>query len=210
MSKLILLGGGGHCKSVLDSALRMKTFEEIVITDPHIKQGTEILGCSVVGNDDRLEQLHQEGFEYAFITVGSVSINPLREKLADKINSLGFKIPVIQAPSAITASSAIIGEGTFIGKNSVVNADSIIGKHCIVNTGAIIEHECIVNDFAHISVGAVLCGEVVVGKNSLIGSRSVVIQGLRIGNNCIVGAGAVVNKSIPDQCTAIGVPARII
>lgn len=206
----MLIGGGGHCKSVLDTALRMNTFEEIIITDPDIKSGAKILGRSVVGDDDCLNQLRREGFDYAFITVGTVGNSPLREKLADKAASLGYKFPVIRDPSAIVADSASVGEGTFIGKNVVINVESKVGKHCIINTGAIIEHECEVGDFSHISVGTTLCGKVNIGGNCMIGSGSTVIQRVNIGNNSIVGAGAVVNKDLPAQCAAAGVPARIL
>ena len=210
MSKLVLIGGGGHCKSVLDVALRMNLFEDIVITDPDVKPGTQILGCSVVGSDDRLEQLRQEGFDHAFITVGSVRVDPLREKLVHKVSSLGFMFPIIQDLSAIVADSAAVGEGTFIGKNVVINAEARIGRHCIINTGAIIEHECNISDFSHISVGTTLCGKVQIGRNCMIGSRSTVIQCVNVGNSCVVGAGTVVNKDLPDDCTAVGVPARVL
>ena len=63
MSKLVLIGGGGHCKSVLDSALAMNKYTEIVITDPEIKPGTEVLGCTVVGSDDILSELRRQGFD---------------------------------------------------------------------------------------------------------------------------------------------------
>ena len=72
MGKLVLIGGGGHCKSVLDAALRMNEFEEVVITDPEIEPGSQILGCSVVGDDTCLDQLRHDGIDYAFITVRSV------------------------------------------------------------------------------------------------------------------------------------------
>lgn len=210
MSKLVLIGGGGHCKSVIDAAKRMNCFDEIVITDPNIKRETKILGCRVVGTDDSLEELFQQGFEYGFVTLGSVKITPIREMLACKIEKIGYKFPIIQDPSAIVSDSAIIGDGTFIGKNVVINSDTKIGRHCIINTGAIVEHECDICDFTHISVGTTLCGEVKIGKNCMIGSRSTVIQCLNIGDNCVVGAGAVVIKDMPEKCTVVGVPARIL
>ena len=205
MSKLVLIGGGGHCKSVLDVALRMNEFEEIVITDPDITPGSQILGCSVVGDDSYLDQLRRDGFEYAFITVGSVQINPLRERLANKATSLGFKFPIIQDPSAIVADSAIIEDGTFIGKNVVINAEANIGKHCIINTGAIIEHECSVGDFSHISVGTILCGEVSVGNSCMIGSGSTVIQCLNIGNSVVIGANSTVLTDVEDNMKCYGI-----
>ena len=205
MSKLVLIGGGGHCKSVLDVALRMNEFEEIVITDPDIAPGSLILGCSVVGDDRCLDQLRHDGVDYAFITVGSVQINPLREKLAKKATSYGFKFPIIQDPSAIVAGSAVIGDGTFIGKNVVINAEANVGKHCIINTGAIIEHECGVGDFSHISVGTILCGEVSVGDNCMIGTGSTVIQCINIGNSVVIGANSTVLTDVGDNMKCYGI-----
>ena len=209
-NKLVLIGGGGHCKSVLDAALKMEKFSSIVITDPVIPIGIKVLGCEVVGTDDFLAGLRQDGYEYAFITVGSVSVNSLREKLTTKVATLGFKFPTIIDPSAVVSASAVVGEGTFVGKNVTINADVKIGQHCIMNTGSIIEHECDVQDFAHISVGSILCGEVSVGKSSFIGAGSTVLQCLKIGEKTVIGAGAVVNKDIPSNCTAVGIPAKVI
>lgn len=210
MSKLVLIGGGGHCKSVIDVAKRMNCFDEIVITDPNLEKGIKVLGCTVSGKDDCLEELYRQGFEYAFVTIGSVKLNPLRERIADKVAALGFSFPVIQDPSAIVSDSAIIEPGTFVGKNVIINAEAKIGKHCIINSGAIIEHECNIGDFSHISVGTTLCGEVRIGKNCMIGSRSTVIQCVNIGDNCVVGAGAVLIKDLPNNSTAVGVPAKTI
>ena len=210
MSKLVLIGGGGHCRSVLDCIKRMDCFDEIVITDSSLEPGTKIMGCTVMGNDDCLEQLKRQGFDYAFVTVGSVKVNPIRERIADHVSSLGFIFPVIQDPSAVVSDSATIGGGTFIGKNAVINSCARIGEHCIINTGAIIEHDCIVESFTHVSVGATLCGKVKVGRNSMIGAKSTVIQCVNVGDNCVVGAGAVIIRDLVSDSTAVGVPARII
>ena len=209
MSKLVLIGGGGHCKSVIDAAQRMNYFDEIVITDPKLEKGSYVLGCLVVGTDDYLDELYHRGYEYAFITIGSVKINLLRERMAETVSAFGYKFPIIRDPSAIVSEHTVIGNGTFIGKNAVINAETRIGKHCIINTGAIIEHESIIGDFTHVSVGTVLCGEVRIGKNCMIGSRSTLIQCVNIGDNCLVGAGAVVINDLPKNSIAVGVPAKI-
>lgn len=204
-NKLVLLGGGGHCKSVLDAALSMGTFDKIVVTDPIIPKGTKVLGCEVVGTDDCLGHLRNDGYDYAFITIGSIQVNPLREKLADKAVDFGFKFPVIIDPSATLSDSAVVREGTFIGKNAIINAEVKIGRHCIVNTGAIIEHECRIEDFSHISVGTILCGEVSVGRNCMIGTGSTIIQCLRIGNKVVIGANSTVLTNVEDNMKCYGV-----
>ena len=210
MKNLVLIGGGGHCKSVLDAALSMNEFDKIVITDSDLKPGTRILDCEVVGNDAMLPQLKDDGFGYAFITVGSIKSCALRKKLAEMAESLEFLFPVIKDPSAVISEYTKIGEGTFIGKKAVINADAVIGRHCIINTGSIIEHECRIGDFVHAAVGAILCGNVEVEDGCFIGTGTQVIQGISIGRNSVIGAGAVVNKNLPDNCTAVGVPAKVI
>ena len=203
--KIVLIGGGGHCKSVLDAALRMGQYTEIVITDPIFEKGTSISGCAVVGDDSVLPELKNIGFEYAFITVGSIADPKLRITLARKAERLDFKIPVIIDPSANVSASASIGEGTFVGKNAVVNADARIGKHCILNTGCIVEHECSVCDFTHVSVGAILCGNTHVGRESFIGAGATVIQGIRIGSQTIIGSNSTVLSDVEDNMKVYGI-----
>lgn len=204
-NKLVLIGGGGHCKSVIDAAFRMKIFSDIVITDPAIPIGTKIMGCEVVGADDCLEKLKDSGYGYAFITVGAVMITSLREQLADKAVGINFRFPTIIDPSAIVSDTAVIGEGSFVGKNVVVNSEVKIGRHCIINSGAIIEHECIIGDFSHVSVGAIMCGETEVGRNSLIGAGSTIIQSIHVGNNVLVGANSTVLTDVEDNQKCYGI-----
>ena len=205
VNKIVLIGGGGHCKSVIDTALRMREFAEIVITDSNIPQGTRILGCEVVGTDDCLPKLKENGFESAFITVGSVKNDNSRSIIADKLEKLGFSFPHIIDPSSIVSTSANIGDGTFIGKGVVVNSSCEIGKFCIINTGSIVEHECYVGDFSHISVGTILCGEVRVGKNCMIGAGSTIIQGVSIGDNTLIGANSTVLGNVLSDRVRYGI-----
>ncbi|SCW81973.1 sugar O-acyltransferase, sialic acid O-acetyltransferase NeuD family [Lachnospiraceae bacterium C10] len=206
--KLVLLGGGGHCKSVLDAALRMDIFDSIVITDPNMPVGSEVFGCKVVGTDDCLKQLRRDGFNLAFITVGSVKVSNVREHLVEKAKRHGFAFPIIKDPSAIVSDRVEIGEGTFVGKGVAINADTTVGAHCIINTGAIVEHECRIGDYSHISVGTVLCGAVNVGRNSLVGAGSTVIQCVSVGNNVTVGANSTVLSDVENNSTVYGVVNR--
>ncbi len=204
-NKLVLIGGGGHCKSVIDTAKRLSRFDEIVVTDPIISIGESILGCKVVGSDDSLGMLREIGFDYAFITVGCVNVSSTREKLVDKAKVFGFKFPTIVDPSSVVSESAFIGEGAFLGKNVIINAGSTIGRHSIVNSGSIIEHDCEVGDFSHVSVGTIICGDVIIGENSMIGAGSTIIQSVRIGNHVLIGANSTVLTNVPDNAKEYGV-----
>ncbi len=200
----MLLGGGGHCSSVLDCLISTNNFDDVVILDSNMKIGSKVLDCSVVGDDSKLYDLKKAGFEYAFITVGSIKDTNVRRKLYRLVSSMEFKIPIVCDQSSKISEYANIGEGTFIGKNAVINANAIIGNHCIINTGSIIEHDCYVGDFSHVSVGAAICGNCKVGSDSFIGAGSTVIQGVTIGANVTVGAGSTVLHNIGDNVVVAG------
>lgn len=198
MDKIIILGNGGHAKSLIDIIERENVYEVAGYVVNDQKAETMDEEYPLLGSDADLEQIFQTGIKNAAIGVGFLGKSGLREKLWRNLKEIGFFLPVICDPSAVLARNVKIGEGSFIGKGSIVNADAVIGKMCIINTGAVIEHECEVGDFSHVSVGSVLCGNVKVGSSSLVGANATVIQGMSIGNNCIVGAGTTIRKNLKD------------
>lgn len=211
MKKILLVGGGGHCKSVIE-ALRSNiiVYDEIAIVDCREKIGQQINGVNFIGEDSGLEYLYEQGYSDAFITLGSIGHAEKRIKLFDMIREIGFNIPVIRDRSSVIAEDAVIEEGVFIGKGSVINSGAHIKEGCIVNTSSIIEHDCQIGRYVHIAPGSVLCGEVIIGDNTHIGANATVIQGIRIGQNAIIGAGSVIIKDICDGVTVAGNPGKVL
>jgi sugar O-acyltransferase (sialic acid O-acetyltransferase NeuD family) len=208
MSKLLLIGGGGHCKSVLDSLLETKQFAAIGIVDVRNNIGTQIMGTPIVGCDDDLRQLFVNGYRYAFVTVGSIGNPQLRINLFHLIEEIGYEIPNIIDPSATVSRHAELSTGIFVGKQAVVNAGAAIHRGAIINTGAVVEHDCVVGEFAHISPGAVLCGQVNIGRHTHIGANSVIKQQLNIGEDVMIGMGSVVLRDVAARTTAYGNPCK--
>jgi sugar O-acyltransferase (sialic acid O-acetyltransferase NeuD family) len=205
---IVLIGGGGHCRSVLDSLNSIDEYEEVIITDPNIPAGTNIDGVIVVGDDDILPDLFSRGIKKAFITIGSVGDRKsieLRQQLFNKVTAIGFEVPSVIDKTALVSKNAKIHDGVFVGKKAIVNAGAEIGKMAIINTGAIIEHECSVGAFSHVSIGAVLAGQAEVGEGAFIGANSTVIQCRKIGANSVIGAGSIVLSDVPANTTVVGV-----
>ncbi len=202
--KLVLVGGGGHCKSVMDSAKSTNKYECIVTTDNTVSE-CKFINLNVVGNDDILIKLFDEGYCLGIVTVGSIESTALRRELANKLIEIGFKLETIIDPSATVSNYSKIGNGCFIGKKAIVNADSKIGDNVIINSGAVIEHDCIIGDFSHISVNSVICGGVLIGNDTFIGANSTIIQSVRIGSKCVIGAGSLILKDVPNGMKVYGV-----
>ena len=195
MEKIIILGKGGHAESLVDIVERENKYEIAGYVVNDIEE-VEYEKYPIIGRDQDLERIFKNGIRYAALGIGYLGKSDLREKLWNKLKTIGYVFPVICDPSAVLAGNVKLGDGTMVGKGAIVNANAAVGKMCIVNTGAIIEHDCVVEDFSHIAVGSVLCGNVRVGRASFIGANATVIQGKCIGNKCIVGAGTVVRKNV--------------
>ncbi|MDE6604103.1 MAG: acetyltransferase [Lachnospiraceae bacterium] len=199
MEKIVILGNGGHARSLTDIIERENRYEIVGYVVNENDTDMSDSKYPRLGGDAQLGQIFQSGIKNAAVGVGYMGNSCLRERLWAQLKQIGFFLPVICDPSAILAGDARIGEGSFIGKGSIVNTNASIGKMCIINTGAIIEHDCEVEDFSHISVGSILCGNVKVGAASFVGANSTVIQGTSIGKNCMVGAGTTIRKNLKDN-----------
>lgn len=209
MERIILIGAGGHFKVVADIIKDQYDIIGVTDADP-IKQDKDFYGIKVLGTDEILPDLLENGTVNAFITIGSVGDNTLRAELYLKAQILGFNMVNVISPQSIISDSVVIGRGNFVADGVIIHADSIIDNNVILNTGCIIEHDCKIKDHVHVSIGARIAGSVVIGESTYVGMGASIIQGIRIGKNCIIGAGAVVINDIQDNSVCVGVPAKVI
>ena len=188
MDDIILIGYGGHAKSVADCIEREKKYRIVGYTD--LEEHESIY--KYLGKDDILEEMYMNGIRNAAVGIGYMGKGNLREKLYKRLKEIGYNLPVISDPSSIVSTTAKIEEGVFVGKGAIINADAVVEKMVIINTKALVEHECVVREYSHVAVGAVLCGQVTVGKACFIGASATVIQGRTIKPETIIPAGAII------------------
>jgi len=207
--EIILIGGGGHCKAVIDVIETENKYQIVGIIDTSDKFGQKILKYKVIGNDNDITKL-AEKYKYFFITVGHINSPSLRIKLFDIVKREGGQFPVIISPDAHVSKYAEIQEGTIVMHHAIINADSKIGINCIINNKALIEHDCEIKNNCHISTNAIINGGIQIGENCFIGSHSVLKQYINITSNTIIGAGAVVTKDITEKGVYFGIPVKKI
>ena len=208
LNSLILLGGGGHAKVLIDLINQRNDYQISGILDPILEVGKQIKGVSVLGTDAELSKLHDQGISNVAIAVGSVKCNLLRKTLFEKSQKSGFKIPALVHPRSIVSADVKISEGVQIMAGAIIQTDTTLGEGAVINTGVQVDHDCRIGSQVFLSPGVVLSGGVSVGDNVFVGAGAVVIQGVRIGENAVIAAGAVVIQNVEDGALVKGVPAR--
>jgi sugar O-acyltransferase (sialic acid O-acetyltransferase NeuD family) len=169
--EILLIGGGGHCKSVIDVIEQEGKYTIVGIVDKKELLGTKVLNYEVIACDNDLESLFQK-YKYACVTVGQIQSNSLRVKLFTKLKDIGFTLPAIISPLAYLSKYATLDEGTVVHHHALINSAAKIGKNCIINSKALIEHDVRVGDHCHISTAAVVNGGVVIENGSFFGSNA--------------------------------------
>ncbi|WP_455592374.1 acetyltransferase [Bacteroides sp.] len=193
MNPLILVGGGGHCKSVIDVA-ESAGYTIMGILDLPENVGKSILGYPVLGTDDDILALVDKA-DFV-VTVGFIKDAALRIRIHDRIYASGGHLATLIASTAYVSKYATIGEGTVIMHKAFVNAGARVGCGCIINTFANIEHDALIGDYCHISTGAMVNGDCIVGDRTFLGSQSVMVNGVSIASECVIAAGSMVRKNI--------------
>lgn len=204
MKPLILIGGGGHCKSVIEAA-ESAGYSILGVLDMPEDVGKEILSTKVIGTDDDIPS-YVDKAEFV-ITVGFIKNPAIRIKLYNKVKEAGGKLATIIASTAHVSKYATIGEGTVVMHHAFINAGAKVGNNVILNTFTNVEHDAVIGDQCHISTGTMVNGDCKVGANCFIGSQSVLANGITIGDDIIVGAGSLVRKSISIKGIYSGNPA---
>ncbi len=206
---IVLIGGGGHCKSVIDIIEDNQEFRIIGIIDVNVKLGSELLGVPFIGTDEDIPLLVKK-YTYFHISVGHILSNTNRVRIFQLITKLGGEFPILIAKDAYVSSFASIKAGTFIGHKVVINAGAQIGLNNIINTGAIVEHDSIIGDHCHISTMATVNADCEIGDNTFLSSHVVINRGIEIAKNTMIYSGAVVTKSFLQTGISLsGIPAKI-
>ncbi|WP_395022105.1 acetyltransferase [Dongia sp.] len=204
---VVILGGGGHARVVID-ALRCAGHVIAGVIDPKPEVAQTLpQGVAWLGKD--LSQAKPGEVQLA-IGVGSLDVgakNP-RPRLFQEAKAGGFQILSFRHPSAIVAGDVSLGEGAQIMAGAILQPGLRTGVNCIVNTGAKLDHDCRIGDHVHLAPGVVLSGTVEVGDGAHLGTGAIVIQNIKIGAEAMIAAGAVVTRDVPAQARVAPGPQR--
>lgn len=202
--KLIILGGGGHARALLD-ALGAKIDMLIGYADPEMRENFPL---PYLGSDEVLQNFSPE--EILLLNgLGSVMLPLKRQEIYLKFKEKGFSFQEVIHEKANLSNNAILAEGVQLMSGATIGPEVHVGENVLINTGAIVEHHCKIGNHSHVASGAILLGGSSIGRACHIGAGAILIQGVTIGDEVLVGAGSLVNKNLPSGVKVYGSPARI-
>src|SRR5680860_329520 len=202
MSRVVVIGGGGHAKVVV-AVLKKLGFVVAGYTDP--RDRGPLLRAAFLGNDEVLEDLiRKDPSCLAVLGTGKLDTSPSRMDLQRAVRSLGYRFPTIRSPQAIVNEEVELGPGTVVFDGAVVNSGTTVGGWSILNTSSTVEHDCVIGENVHVAPGATVSGGVRVGDNCMIGAGATLIHGITVGADCLVGAGSTVVDDLPGPGAYVG------
>ncbi len=196
---ILIYGGGGHAKSVMEMIKSIGDYEIIGIIDDNIPAKTYILDIPVLGSGSAILELRKMGVRMFANGVGGILDINIRKKIFEVLERNDFSLPKLIHPHATIEASACVKDGVQVFANAYVGSGSILESRCMINTNAVVSHDCNIGAYSHIAPGALLAGHVQVGEASLVGMGVTIAIGIKIGNNVRVGNGAILYADVPSK-----------
>ena len=197
MSAVVLLGGGGHCRSLIDVIEQTGIYSILGVLEKEGVSCSNLLGYPLLGSDHDLPAFIEQNCAVV-IAIGQIKTSGPREQLYHYAKEAGAEMPTVVSPRAYLSRHARIAAGTTVMHEAIVNCSAEIGENCIINTKALVEHDAKIGNHTHIATGAFVNGGVQIGQRCFIGSGAVIHNDIDIGDGCLIGAGTIVQTNLPD------------
>lgn len=208
--EIVVLGGRGDglvvAQAIRDLADATGTVVLAGFLDDAVTAGTQIGGVPVLGTLEQWRTCPEEVFFVA-------ALHKLKQMPARKRRIVDLGIPdarcaTVSHPTAVVASGAMVGAGSYVGPHAVLQPGTTVGRHASIRAGANLGHDCAIEDFAYVGPNATLCGRSRLMEGAHLGPNSVVVDGQTVEPFAVIGAGTVVTKRVPAFEVHFGVPAR--
>lgn len=210
MKKIIIIGVGGfgrEIKMLIDQINAVtKKYEIIGFYDDTDNPQPSYNGVNYLGKIADLNLVS----ETTAVAMG-IGTPLVKKKILERLTNPLLIFPSLIHPSVIIGADAVkIGDGTIICAGCILTCTIEIGKFVTLNLCCTVGHDTQIGDFASFMPAVNISGEVIIEDSVYVGTGAKIINQLQIGKNTIVGSGAVVSKTLPPNCTAVGIPAKPI
>jgi sugar O-acyltransferase (sialic acid O-acetyltransferase NeuD family) len=210
MKNIAIIGAGGfgrEVKTILDSINKITpTYEFIGFYDDGFKVGEIVNNYPILGSVNDINNISES------CSIVMAIANPqIKQSNLNRINNKHIDFPNIIHPNVLISDDFVeIGIGNIICAACIITCNIVIKDFVILNLMCTVGHDTTISSFASFMPSVNISGEVLIQERVYVGTGAKIINQLEIGQDTIVGAGAVVSKSLPKNCTAVGIPAKPI
>lgn len=204
MTKLIIVGAGGHGREMLWVAQRCGIDVLGFLVDGENHNGTTVDDISVLGDIDEWKKYADAEF---IIAIGSPRN---RKSVYDRMLKHGQPtFATLIDPTATVAESASVGTGSMVSPGAIISIAASVGRQVIVNINSSVSHDACVGDFVTVAPGVSICGSARVETGTELGAGCVVRDQVTLGPWSMAAMGAIVTADVPDNTLVAGCPARV-
>jgi acetyltransferase EpsM len=196
-SKVIIYGGGGLSKMIIEHVRVLGCYQIVGIIDDTLPKGTDVIGSPVLGGAEMLPGLYQSGVRLAVNSVGGIGNYKVRLNVFHTLAKAGFICPAIVHPTAHVDPSARLEAGVLVLAMSYISGNAVVGMGTLINNSVVISHDCVLGMCTSLSPGAMTAGDVVIEDFAQIGMNATINIGVRVGRECLIGNGATIKKDVP-------------
>ena len=188
----MIVGAGGHGRSVAEAVLASGTFEVAGFVDDAAPASALVSGYPVLGttNDMSAYRTHADA---VIVAIGN---NALREALCYRLVAAGFELATVAHPRAIVSPSAVVGPGSVIMAGAIVGTGARLGCGVVVNCGAVVDHDAQVHDYGHLGVNACMSGGAVLGRSAWMQAGAALGYGVRVADGVVLPPGSALTSDI--------------
>lgn len=204
MNKIILIGGGGNCKKIIDIIYSYNLKIEGILDDKFKNKTIDFYrNTKIIGKINSIEKYKEFNI---IITIGNINFRTL---FFEKYNEYNFIN--LSHKSCYISETAKLGKGIIIHYGVYVGPDVVIDNFCHLDTNSIVEHDCILNKNIMVCPNVTICGGVNVEDNVFIGASTTIINSTNekkiiLRKNSFIGAGSLINKNIGENILYYGTP----
>lgn len=209
MKKIAILGGGGFCREVKclidDINAKYPTYNLLGYFDDS-KMQKKMNGLHYLGEIADINKI-----EYPLDVVIAIGDPRIKKNIFEKIKNQNINYPNLFHPSVIKSEDDVnFGRGNILCAGNILTCNIEIKNFVIVNLGCTIGHDTLIEDYCSLMPNVNISGEVTLRQSAYIGTGATIINKIEVGKQTIIGAGAVVANNLPENCTAVGIPAKPI
>ena len=209
MKKIVIAGGGGFVKCIINYIENNPEFEIVGYTD--IENHGEILGYKYLGEDDVLPELKLKGVDYAVVGVGlRLNDASLKMKITNKLLGMGFILPALYGRNVVVHRGAIIEDGVVLRDGCIIQAGTTIKAHSMIGDNCFIGHDTIIKEYTHIVAGSNIGRDCKIGPCTMVANNVTVMNGVTIGSNVLIGTKSLVKHDCLESGVYFGTPCKLV